>query len=279
MSTILNGKELSYQIKDELRELAEKANVRPRLAIVSVGDDPSSAIYMRNKISDCDECGFDSTFYNFSSDTTTEDLLEVICRLNVNNTIHGIIVQLPLPKTIDEWLVTSVIDTKKDVDCLNPLNMGYLMKGRPQFVPCTPGGIMMLLDHYNIDVAGKLCTIIGRSNIVGKPMGQLLLQRDATVIQCHSKSPNLWTLVNRADIVISATGVRSLIEPMALNGHTIAIDVGITRDENGKLHGDFAPECEPYCDYFTPVPGGVGPMTRAMLMKNLLMACEPDCFK
>lgn len=276
---ILDGKMVAQEIKEDLYDRATKADVRPRLAIISVGEDPASQIYVKHKIADCDECGFDSTLYSLSDDITTEELIAMIWKLNYNDTIDGIIVQLPLPKHIDTYLVTSSISMDKDVDCMNPFNVGKLVLGRHGFVPCTPAGILALLDHYNIDVAGKVCTIIGRSNIVGKPLGQLLLQRDATVIQCHSKTPDLWNKTRAANIVISATGVQNLVVPMMLNPHTIGIDVGITRGEDGKIHGDFDPASWSYCDYLTPVPGGVGPMTRAMLMRNLLMACEPKCFE
>ena len=250
------------------------------LAIISVGENPASEIYMKHKIIDCDECGFDTTVYHLDESVETVELIQMISRLNYNDTIHGIIVQLPLPKHIDQYLVMSSINMEKDVDCMNPTNLGKLMLGKnPPLLPCTPAGVIALLDRYEIDVAGKVCTIIGRSNIVGKPLGQMLLQRDATVIHCHSKSPDLWNKTRAANIVISATGVPNLIVPMMLNVGTIGIDIGISRWDDGKVHGDFDPRSWSYCNYITPVPGGVGPMTRAMLMKNLLMACEPRCFE
>lgn len=280
MKEILDGKIVAQEIKEDLYDRATKAGVHPRLAIISVGENPASEIYMKHKIIDCDECGFDTTVYHLDESVETVELIQMISRLNYNDTIHGIIVQLPLPKHVDQYLVTSSISMGKDVDCMNPTNLGKLMLGKnPPLLPCTPAGVIALLDRYGIDVAGKVCTIIGRSNIVGKPLGQMLLQRDATVIHCHSKSPDLWNKTRAANIVISATGVPNLIVPMMLNVGTIGIDIGISRGNDGKVHGDFDPSSWSYCNYITPVPGGVGPMTRAMLMKNLLMACEPKCFE
>ena len=270
---ILDGKALAGRIKEELRCKCERLARAPRLAVVLVGDDPASAIYVRNKERDCRECGIDCRDHRLAADTTQEALLALIRELNRDDSVDGILVQLPLPGHLDGAQVLRAIDPDKDVDAFHPENVGRLLLGQPRYLPCTPAGILALLREYAIDPAGKHCVVVGRSNIVGKPLALLLLQADATVTVCHSKTPDLADQCRRADILVSAAGQAGLITADMVRPHAVVIDVAMNRGANGKLCGDvdFVAVAQ-RADYITPVPGGVGPMTRAMLMENTYQA-------
>lgn len=270
---ILDGKALAGRIKEELRCKCERLARAPRLAVVLVGDDPASAIYVRNKERDCRECGIDCRDHRLAADTTQEALLALIRALNRDDTVDGILVQLPLPGHLDGAQVLRAIDPDKDVDAFHPENVGRLLLGQPRYLPCTPAGILALLREYAIDPAGKHCVVVGRSNIVGKPLALLLLQADATVTVCHSKTPDLADQCRRADILVSAAGQAGLITADMVRPHAVVIDVAMNRGADGKLCGDvdFGAVAQ-RADYITPVPGGVGPMTRAMLMENTYQA-------
>ena len=270
---ILDGKALAGRIKEELRCKCGGLARAPRLAVVLVGDDPASAIYVRNKERDCRECGIDCRDHRLAADTTQEALLALIRALNRDDTVDGILVQLPLPGHLDGAQVLRAIDPDKDVDAFHPENVGRLLLGQPRYLPCTPAGILALLREYAIDPAGKHCVVVGRSNIVGKPLALLLLQADATVTVCHSKTPDLADQCRRADILVSAAGQAGLITADMVRPHAVVIDVAMNRGADGKLCGDvdFGAVAQ-RADYITPVPGGVGPMTRAMLMENTYQA-------
>lgn len=270
---ILDGKALAGRIKEELRCKCERLARAPRLAVVLVGDDPASAIYVRNKERDCRECGIDCRDHRLAADTTQEALLALIRELNRDDTVDGILVQLPLPGHLDGAQVLRSIDPDKDVDAFHPENVGRLLLGQPRYLPCTPAGILALLREYAIDPAGKHCVVVGRSNIVGKPLALLLLQADATVTVCHSKTPDLADQCRRADILVSAAGQAGLITADMVRPHAVVIDVAMNRGADGRLCGDvdFGAVSQ-RADYITPVPGGVGPMTRAMLMENTYQA-------
>lgn len=270
---ILDGKALAGRIKEELRCKCERLARAPRLAVVLVGDDPASAIYVRNKERDCRECGIDCRDHRLAADTTQEALLALIRELNRDDSVDGILVQLPLPGHLDGAQVLRAIDPDKDVDAFHPENVGRLLLGQPRYLPCTPAGILALLREYAIDPAGKHCVVVGRSNIVGKPLALLLLQADATVTVCHSKTPDLADQCRRADILVSAAGQVGLITADMVKPHAVVIDVAMNRGADGKLCGDvdFGAVAQ-RADYITPVPGGVGPMTRAMLMENTYQA-------
>ena len=270
---ILDGKALAGRIKEELRCKCERLARAPRLAVVLVGDDPASAIYVRNKERDCRECGIDCRDHRLAADTTQEALLALIRALNRDDSVDGILVQLPLPGHLDGAQVLRTIDPDKDVDAFHPENVGRLLLGQPRYLPCTPAGILALLREYAIDPAGKHCVVVGRSNIVGKPLALLLLQADATVTVCHSKTPDLADQCRRADILVSAAGQAGLITADMVRPHAVVIDVAMNRGADGKLCGDvdFGAVAQ-RADYITPVPGGVGPMTRAMLMENTYQA-------
>ena len=273
--TRLDGKALAAKIKDRVREEAVGLPRRPGLAVVLVGNDPASRVYVTSKRRDCEECGFYSEEYALLEETTQGELMELVETLNGREDIDGILVQLPLPKHLDEEAVLRAIDPRKDVDGFHPMNGGNLLIGRPGFVPCTPAGVMDLLEEYGIDPAGKRAVVVGRSNIVGKPMALLLLQKDATVTVCHSKTPDLAEYCKNADILVAAVGRRGLITADMVKEGAVVVDVAMNRDENGKLCGDvdFAAVAEKAA-YLTPVPGGVGPMTRAALMENTLLAAR-----
>jgi methylenetetrahydrofolate dehydrogenase (NADP+)/methenyltetrahydrofolate cyclohydrolase len=279
MAHIIDGKAISAEIRQELavkaKAYAEKTGQKPCLAVIIVGDDPASQVYVRNKEKACEEIGYKSIVLRHPADETEANLLMSIESLNHNPEIHGILVQLPLPKHLDEEKILMAINPKKDVDAFHPINVGKIMIGNHKFLPCTPAGIMELLKRSNIDVAGKECVVIGRSNIVGKPMSMLLLQANGTVTVCHSKTKDLKEVCKRADIVVSAIGKPKFITADYIKPGAVIIDVGINRDENNKLCGDidFA-SVEPIASAITPVPGGVGPMTIAMLMQNTLTAAE-----
>ena len=273
---ILNGKELSVKIKEDLRketEALKEKGINPGLAVIIVGDDPASRVYVNNKKKACEECGFYSEEYALPKETTEEELLKLIDTLNNKKEINGILVQLPLPKGIDSEKLLLSIRPEKDVDAFHPVNVGKIMIGNFDFLPCTPAGVMELIRLTNIDVCGKECVVVGRSNIVGKPQAMLLLHENGTVTICHSRTKNLKEVCRRADILVAAVGKAKFITADMVKEGAIVIDVGMNRDENGKLCGDVAyDEVSEVASAITPVPGGVGPMTIAMLMKNTLKA-------
>ena len=273
---ILNGKELSIKIKEDLRketEALKEKGINPGLAVIIVGDDPASRVYVNNKKKACEECGFYSEEYALPKETTEEELLKLIDTLNNKKEINGILVQLPLPKGIDSEKLLLSIRPEKDVDAFHPVNVGKIMIGNFDFLPCTPAGVMELIRLTNIDVCGKECVVVGRSNIVGKPQAMLLLHENGTVTICHSRTKNLKEVCRRADILVAAVGKAKFITADMVKEGAIVIDVGMNRDENGKLCGDVAyDEVSEVASAITPVPGGVGPMTIAMLMKNTLKA-------
>lgn len=273
--TTLDGKALAAKIKGRVRREAERLPRRPGLAVVLVGNDPASRVYVTSKRRDCEECGFYSEEYALLEETTQEELLELIETLNGREDIDGILVQLPLPGHLDEEAVLEAIDPRKDVDGFHPVNAGNLLIGRPGFLPCTPAGVMELLEEYGVDPAGKRAVVVGRSNIVGKPMALLLLRKDATVTLCHSRTPDLREYCRQADILVAAVGRRGLITADMVKEGAVVVDVAMNRDESGKLCGDvdFEAAAEKAA-YLTPVPGGVGPMTRAALMENTLLAAK-----
>ncbi len=273
---IIDGKVISAQVKDEVKEktakLLEKTGVQVCLAVILVGEDPASQVYVRNKKRACEYVGFKSLSYELPESTSQEELLELIEKLNNDDTVHGILVQMPLPKHIDEKTVIDTISPKKDVDGFHPMNVGALCIGEEGFVSCTPAGVIQLLKRSDIEISGKECVIIGRSNIVGKPMALLMLRENATVTVAHSRTKDLADVVRRADIVIAAIGKPKAITADFIKEGAVVIDVGINRNlETGKLCGDVDYEnVAPKCSAITPVPGGVGPMTIAMLMNNCL---------
>ena len=279
MAKIINGKEISATIRSEIKEATEKlvaeSGVRPGLAVIIVGEDPASQVYVRNKKRACDEVGFYSESYELPENTTQEELNALVDRLNKDDKIHGILCQLPLPKHLDENEVIMRIDPKKDVDAFHPENVGKIMIGDYSFLPCTPAGVMALLERSGIDVCGKECVVVGRSNIVGKPQAMLLLHANGTVTICHSRTKNLAEVCRRADILVAAIGKADFFTGDMIKEGAVVIDVGMNRRADGKLTGDvdFA-SVEPKASYITPVPGGVGPMTITMLMQNTLTAAK-----
>ncbi|MGM9630720.1 bifunctional methylenetetrahydrofolate dehydrogenase/methenyltetrahydrofolate cyclohydrolase FolD [Butyricicoccus sp.] len=278
MSAIrMDGKMVSAKVRgsilDEVNRLKERG-VRPGLAVIIVGEDPASQVYVRNKERACEECGFYSEKYALPEETTQEQLLGLIEELNRNPRIDGILCQMPVPKHISEQAVIDAIDPSKDVDAFHPVNVGKIMVGNFDFLPCTPAGVMQLLDEYNIDPKGKNCVVIGRSNIVGKPMAMLLLHRHGTVTICHSRTQNLKEVCAQADILVAAVGKADFVTADMVKEGATVIDVGMNR-KNGKLCGDVCfDEVNEKAAYLTPVPGGVGPMTITMLMKNTLKAAK-----
>ena len=279
MANIINGKEISAAIRAEIKEATERlvseSGVRPGLAVIIVGEDPASQVYVRNKKRACDEVGFYSESYELPESTTQEELNALVDRLNKDEKIHGILCQLPLPKHLDENEVIMRIDPKKDVDAFHPENVGKIMIGDYSFLPCTPAGVMALLERSGIDVCGKECVVVGRSNIVGKPQAMLLLHANGTVTICHSRTKNLAEVCRRADILVAAIGKADFFTGDMIKEGAVVIDVGMNRRADGKLTGDvdFA-SVEPKASYITPVPGGVGPMTITMLMQNTLTAAK-----
>ncbi|MBR2044592.1 MAG: bifunctional methylenetetrahydrofolate dehydrogenase/methenyltetrahydrofolate cyclohydrolase FolD [Agathobacter sp.] len=278
MAQIINGKEIAQAMKDEMRiEVAElkKAGKSCCLAVIQVGNDPASSVYVSNKKKACEYIGIDSLSYELPEETTEEELLQLIDKLNNETAVHGILCQLPLPKHINEKTVLNRISPKKDVDGFHPQNVGALVVGDFGFVSCTPAGIIELLKRSNVEMQGKRCVVIGRSNIVGKPMSLLMLRENATVTICHSKTQNLKEICKEADILIVAIGKPLFVTKEYVKEGAVVIDVGIHRDENNKLCGDVDyKEVEPLCSAITPVPGGVGPMTICMLMKNCIEAMK-----
>lgn len=278
MAIIIDGKAVSAAtreaIKNEVAELKEKG-VTPGLAVIIVGDDPASRVYVNNKKKACAELGMLSEEYALPAETTNEELLGLINELNGRKDINGILCQLPLPRHLDEKAVINAIAPEKDVDAFHPVNVGGIMTGDYSFLPCTPAGVMQMLKHYDIQTAGKHCVVIGRSNIVGKPMAMLMLHANATVTICHSRTVNLAEECKRADILIAAVGKPKFVTPDMVKEGAVVIDVGMDRDENGKLCGDVDFDAvEPISGAISPVPGGVGPMTISMLMRNTLTAAK-----
>ena len=278
MAAIIDGKAVSARLRQEMKEevaALQAKGIAPGLAVVLVGEDPASQVYVRNKIRACEELGIRSQDHRLPADTTQERLLELIGELNGDPAVHGILVQLPLPKQISDQAVIAAIDPKKDVDAFHPQNVGKIVQGNYDFLPCTPAGVMALLRSTGVPVAGKECVVIGRSNIVGKPMALLMLHEHATVTICHSRTRDLAEVCRRADILIVAIGKAKFVTAGMVKEGAVVIDVGMDRDENGKLCGDvdFA-GVEPKAGYITPVPGGVGPMTITMLMQNTITAAR-----
>ena len=276
MAKLLMGNEVSARIKAELKtevENLKKEGINPGLAVIIVGEDPASQVYVRNKERACEECGIYSEKYALPAETTQEELLKLIDELNNKSSISGILVQLPVPKHIDEKTIINAIAPNKDVDAFHPVNVGKIMVGNYDFVPCTPAGVMELIKESGIDVSGKECVIVGRSNIVGKPQAMLLLHQNGTVTICHSKTKNLAEKTKNADILVAAVGIPNFIKGDMIKEGAVVIDVGINRLANKKLCGDVEFEsAEKVAGAITPVPGGVGPMTIAMLMKNTVKA-------
>lgn len=275
---ILDGKALAERMKAELGKEVDQLKskgIRPGLAVVIVGNDPASRTYVNSKKKDCAEVGIESYEYALEESTTEEELLSLIKQLNEDPKVNGILVQLPLPKHLNEDRVIYAINPAKDADCFHPVNVGNLMIGKPSFLPCTPAGVMELIRESGIEVTGRECVVVGRSNIVGKPQAMLLLSMHGTVTICHSRTRNLEEVCRRADILIAAVGKPEFIKGSAVKPGAVVIDVGINRLENKKLVGDveFASVSEK-ASAITPVPGGVGPMTRAMLLKNTLTAAK-----
>ncbi|AQU79201.1 MULTISPECIES: bifunctional methylenetetrahydrofolate dehydrogenase/methenyltetrahydrofolate cyclohydrolase FolD [Planococcus] len=282
-ATLIDGKAVSQKVKIQVKERVEKLaqqGIIPGLAVILVGENAASLTYVKNKKKTCEALGMRSDLHQYPDTLTEQELLTKIEELNQNPEIHGILVQLPLPKQIDEFKVISAISPEKDVDGFHPISVGNMMIGKEAFLPCTPHGIMELLAHYNIDPAGKHAVVIGRSNIVGKPIGQLLLQKDATVTYCHSKTKDLASITAQADILIAAIGRAKFIDHTFIKPDAVIIDVGMNRDENGKLCGDVDfQDVQETAGFVTPVPGGVGPMTIAMLMGNTLQSAEKGLSK
>ncbi|MCM3637446.1 bifunctional methylenetetrahydrofolate dehydrogenase/methenyltetrahydrofolate cyclohydrolase FolD [Sporosarcina luteola] len=271
------GKELRGEIKQGVGILVE-SGCKPGLAVILVGEDPASQTYVKNKEKSSVEAGMKSELIRLPKTVTELDLLAHVNKLNNDDSIHGILVQLPLPEHINEDLVIQAIDPSKDVDGFHPQNVGKMMIGQETFLPCTPHGIMEMLERSGVDIAGKHAVIIGRSNIVGKPMGQLLLQKDATVTYCHSRTKDLPSFTKQADILIVAIGRAKFVTDEHIKEGAVVIDVGMNRDENGKLCGDVDFEkAKTVASAITPVPGGVGPMTITMLLKNTLQSAESAC--
>ena len=274
-AVVMDGKALAAKVKDQVRVRVEAMERKPGLAVVLVGDNPASRVYVNGKKKDCGECGIYSEEYALPAETTQVELLELIDVLNGRDDIDGILVQLPLPRHLDEKEVLLAIRPDKDVDCFHPFNVGQLMIGEEGFQPCTPAGVMRLLEEYGIDPAGKHCVIVGRSNIVGKPQAMLMVQKSATVTICHTKTKDLKAECLRADILVAAAGRTGLITGDMVKEGAVVIDVAMNRNEQGKLCGDVIySEAAEKASYITPVPGGVGPMTRAMLMENTLFAAR-----
>lgn len=279
MAKIIDGKEVSAQVKEQVKEEAAQlkaaTGLQVGLAVVIVGNNPASRVYVNNKKKACEAVGFQSFEYTLDEDTTQEELLELVEVLNENPQVNGILVQLPLPKQIDEKAIINAISPDKDVDAFHPSNVGRIMIGSYAFLPCTPAGVMELIASTGVSVSGKNCVVIGRSNIVGKPMAMLLLHQNGTVTICHSRTQNLKEICARADILVAAVGKANFVTADMVKEGAVVIDVGMNRLDNGKLCGDvdFA-AVEPKAGYITPVPGGVGPMTIAMLMRNTLTAAK-----
>lgn len=278
MFKLIDGKEVSTHVKTKVKEeveLLKEKGIEPALAVIIVGNDPASRVYVNNKKKACEFTGMRSVEYAMPEETTEEELLSVIDKLNADDSINGILCQLPVPKHISEKAVIERISAKKDVDVFSAENVGKMWQGDYDMASCTPMGVIELLDYYGIDVCGKNCVIIGRSNIVGKPMASLLLERSATVTICHSRTKNLPEITSKADLIVAAVGRAKFVTADMVKDGAIVVDVGINRGEDGKLCGDVDFEnVKDKCEFITPVPGGCGPMTIAVLMKNTLLACK-----
>lgn len=278
MYKLIDGKEVSNHVKTKVKEEVEalkEKGIEPALAVIIVGNDPASRVYVNNKKKACEFTGMRSVEYALPEETTEEELLAIIDKLNVDDSINGILCQLPVPKHISEKAVIERISPKKDVDVFSAENVGKMWQGDYDMASCTPMGVIELLDYYGIDVCGKNCVIIGRSNIVGKPMASLLLERSATVTICHSRTKNLSEITSKADLIVAAVGRAKFVTADMVKEGAIVVDVGINRNEDGKLCGDVDFEnVKEKCEFITPVPGGCGPMTIAVLMKNTLLACK-----
>ena len=275
--TWIDGREVAKKWKENAAQRAQaltEKGVTPHLAVIVAGDNPASQVYVRNKENACLRAGIRSTILRLPESCTQEELESAVVALNADQSVHGILVQLPLPKGLDEARVLALIDPEKDVDGFHAMNAGKLMSGQPGFVPCTPLGVMKLLEAYNIPTRGRHAVVIGRSNIVGKPMAMLLLHRHGTVTICHSRTQDLAEVCRRADILVAAVGKAGFITPDMVKEGAVVIDVGINRNAEGKVCGDVAPEVMDKASYMTPVPGGAGPMTITMLMKNTLKAAK-----
>jgi methylenetetrahydrofolate dehydrogenase (NADP+)/methenyltetrahydrofolate cyclohydrolase len=279
MAKLIDGKAISAQIRAEIKAEVEhriaEGKSRPGLAVIIVGEDPASCVYVRNKKKGCEEVGFHSEVYELPENTSQDELNALVDKLNADENIHGILCQLPLPSHLDENQVILRIRPDKDVDAFHPYNVGKIMIGDYSFLPCTPAGVMALLERSGIDVAGKECVVVGRSNIVGKPQAMLLLHKHGTVTVCHSRTRNLSEICRRADVLVAAIGKADFFTADMIKEGAVVIDVGMNRRADGKLTGDvdFA-SVEPKASYITPVPGGVGPMTITMLMQNTLTAAR-----
>ena len=275
---IIDGKAVSAAVKDRVKaecDTLKAKGVVPGLAVIIVGDDPASQVYVRNKERACEECGFYSKKYALPSDTTQQELNNLVMQLNTDPKINGILCQLPLPSHLDDKEVINLIDPIKDVDAFHPVNVGAIMIGDYNFLPCTPAGVMELIHSTGIDVGGKKAVVMGRSNIVGKPMAMLLLHENATVEITHSRTQNLADITSQADILVAAIGKAKFVTADMVKQGAVVIDVGMNRDGDGKLCGDVDYDSvKDKCSYITPVPGGVGPMTIAMLMQNTLTAAK-----
>ena len=275
MATIIDGKALAAKRKAEIAAEVAALPHRPGLAVILVGENPASRIYVNHKEKDCAECGIYSEEYTLPETTSEADLLDLIGLLNQRENIHGILVQLPLPAHLDEDKVICAIDPAKDVDAFHPYNVGRIMQGEAIFLPCTPAGVMDMLDAHGINPEGKECVVVGRSNIVGKPQAMLLLHRNATVTICHSRTKDLAAVCRRADILVAAVGKAELITANMVKPGAVVIDVAMNRNADGKLCGDVVfDEVAERASYITPVPGGVGPMTRVRLLENTLKAAQ-----
>ncbi len=278
MATIMDGKALSLKLKEQMKQRIaqlKQQGINPKLVVVLVGDNGASQVYVRNKHKSCGEVGIESEVITMPEQTTQQELLEVVERLNQDETVDGILVQLPLPKQIDEKTVLRSILPEKDVDGFHPVNVGLLSIGDECFAPATPSGIIAMFQEYGIDIAGKNCVVIGRSNIVGKPMAALLLKNNATVTICHSKTEDLASYTCRADVVIVATGRRHTLTAEMVKEGAVVVDVGMNRNEQGKLCGDVDyEEVKEKASFITPVPGGVGPMTITELLENTIQAAQ-----
>lgn len=279
MAQIIDGKELAkkvrLELKDEVEKLKKDENIHPKLAVIMVGSDPASQIYVRNKSKACDEIGIEFEEFLLDENTTQKELLDLIDRLNENEKVNGILLQSPIPKNLDINEAFRRISPEKDVDGFNPVNVGKLTLGQKGFISCTPFGVIKMLEEYNIDIEGKNAVVLGRSNIVGKPMSQCLLNKNATVTICHSKTKNINDITKNADIIVAAIGKKEFVKGDMVKEGAVVIDVGINRGEDGKLKGDVDfEEVSKKASYITPVPGGVGPMTIAMLMTNVVKAAK-----
>lgn len=278
MAQIIDGKAISTAVKEQVKQetqVLKEKGISVGLAVVIVGNDPASRVYVNNKKKACETVGFESFEYALPEETTQEELINLVKKLNNDEKVNGILVQLPLPKHINETAVINTIVPEKDVDAFHPENVGHIMIGDYKFLPCTPAGVIEMLDRSGIEIDGKNCVVIGRSNIVGKPMSMLLLKRNGTVTICHSRTKNLAEICRNADILVAAVGKANFVTADMVKDGAVVIDVGMNRLENGKLCGDVDYNaCFEKAGYITPVPGGVGPMTIAMLMKNTLTSAK-----